>query len=227
MNNLFFDKLKKENKKINCLILGCGPSLCNINEEYIKKLSEDYLIITIKQAYLKFGEYSDFQFFNCNNISFYERKKAHFICCSPTIPTSGLWGEQEIDLFYHMSGHPKRMSDFENLEDFFKKESMGKYWGPGIMMEIVLPFVYNLGVKKIVTAGWDYHKNEKEIEHFFHENERIFFKNKGNLPYQGENLESIKNSKKINSFFASKNISLECIESDKCFLDSSIKRIKK
>lgn len=62
--------------KTKCLILGCGPSLNEIAEEDVAKLAKDHLIITIKQSYLEFGEYSDIQCFNCNNIVEYERKKA-------------------------------------------------------------------------------------------------------------------------------------------------------
>jgi len=219
-----FKKLNPEGKS-KCLILGCGPSLSKINEDQIKKLSKDHLIVTIKQSYLRFGEYSDLQFFNCNNIIKYERKKAKFICCSPDTQSSRRWGSQEIDEFFHIKNRAKKLKDFENTEDFFQKEEVGKHLGPGIMVEVVIPLIYNLGIKEIITAGWDYHKNEQEIEHFYEELDRKKFGNPANIPYRGENEESIENSGKINSFLASKGVSLCCLGSDKCFLHESIKRI--
>jgi hypothetical protein len=213
-------------KKEKCLILGCGPSLNEITESDIKNLSKDHIIATIKQSYLKFGDYSDFQFFNCNNLVKYERKKAKFIYCSPHI--SPFLKQQEVDYTYKMSEFSpnRKLCHFDDLNDFFSIENMGKYFGPGIIFEIVLPFIYNLGVKKIITAGWDFHKNEKEIEHFYEEKNRKSFSNPARIPYDGENEESIKNSKKVNSFLTSKGISLYCLDSDKCFLDDSIERIK-
>ena len=82
-----FTEIKKNNTKTKCLILSCGPSLDKITKDQIKKLSKNHIIVTIKQSYLKFGDYSDFQFFNCNNITKYKRNKAKFIYCSPSKPT--------------------------------------------------------------------------------------------------------------------------------------------
>jgi hypothetical protein len=221
-----FADIKKNNTKTKCLILGCGPSLNEITKEKVKELSKDHVIATIKQSYLEFGDYSDFQFFNCNNICHYERSKAKFVCCSPTKPSNGWWGEQEIDLFYHMSKHPTKMIDIEDLNEFFLQENMGKYWGPGIMLEIILPLVYNLGVKEIITAGWDAGvKGSATNEHYYPSFERCNFRNPAHTPYKGEYEEVIKNSERINSFLTSKGISLKCVKSEKCFMHKSIERI--
>lgn len=221
-----FQEIKRDNKKNKALILACGPSLSKISDHQVRELSQDHLIITIKQSYNKFKKFSDFQFFNCNNLVIYPREKAKFICCSPASPHCGLWANQDIDIFFHMSEHRKKMSSFKNLEDFFKEENMGKFLGPGIMFEIVMPFVFNLGIKEIITAGWDYQERDCEISHFYNESDRNGFKNKAALPYKGENAESIKNSGALNLFFKNKNISLSCLHSESCFLDTSIKRIK-
>jgi hypothetical protein len=220
-----FNKVKEQNKKNKVLILGCGPSLSKITEDKVKELSKDHLIATIKQSYIPFGSYSDFQFFNCNNLIRYEGEKSKFICCSPNNQDCGLWSGQNIDMFFHMSNHPQKMKDVESDDYFFSIGNMGKYWGPGIMTEIVLSFFYNLGVKEIVTAGWDYSKDEGKYSHFYQESKRVMFLNPAQSLYLGENKESIMNSSRINSFFKKKGVSLSCVESEDCYLDDSITRI--
>ena len=221
-----FDDIKKQNKKSKVLILGCGPSLSEISLDKVIDLSEDHLIATIKQSHIPFGDYSDFQFFNCNNLSKYQSKKTKFICCSPNKQDCGLWNNQNIDMFFHMSRHPEKMINVESDDYFFKKDNMGKYWGPGIMTEIVLSFFYNLGIKEITTIGWDLYKGADDgYKHFYKESNRSSFLNPAAQMYSGEISESILNSKRIKDYFASKNVSLKCLKSDSCFLDDSIERV--
>jgi len=220
-----FTEIKKNNTKTKCLILSCGPSLDKITKDQIKKLSKNHIIVTIKQSYLKFGDYSDFQFFNCNNITKYKRNKAKFIYCSPSI--SPLLKNQNIDIFFPMSehSHQKKLCHFKDLEDYFSINNIGKFFGPGIMFEIVLPFIYNLGVKEIITVGWDYSKSEGEYSHFYQKPKRSTLLNPALPLYLGENKESIKNSKAVNSFFKLNDVNLFCLESEDCFLHDSITRV--
>lgn len=220
-----FADIKKNNTKTKCLILGCGPSLNGITKEKVKELSKDHIIATIKQSYLQFSEYSDFQFFNCNNVIKYKKNKARFIYCSPSIPSS--LNKKNIDIFFPMSEHNplKKFCHFKDLEDYFSINNIGKFFGPGIIFEIVLPFIYNLGIKEIVTAGWDYSKDESQYSHFYRESKRAMFFNPAQSLYLGENKESIKNSKTVNSFFKLNGVNLSCAESEDCFLDDTITRI--
>ena len=214
-----------KNKK--CLVLACGPSIKDVGEEKIKLLSEEYFFVTIKQAYFRFKELAEFQFFNCNNFIKYEPLRAKFICCSFFDLSHGrsvLWGDQKIDQYYQLKSQ-RKFSDFEDLDEYFDINNMGSFKGPGIIYELVLPFLYNLGVTEILTAGWDYSDSEGYVEHFYSETKRMKFINPANKPYFGENAESIKNSAKVNKYFKSKGVSLKCIQSSKCFLDSSIERL--
>jgi hypothetical protein len=224
-----FEDIKNNNTKTKCIVLACGPSLSEVDDNKIRELSEEYLIATIKQAYVPLSNYSDFQFFNCNNLIVYPRHKAKFICCSPTSLETGkrgLWKNQEIDLFFHMTNTHKRLKHFANTEDWFVRENMGKHLGPGIMVEIVLPFFYNLGVTEIITAGWDYlSKDGAPLRHFYPENIRGKFTNPAANFYNGEILESIQNSERINSFFKKSGVALKCLKSEKCFLHESIERV--
>jgi len=221
------DLLEKYSGK-KCLILGCGPSLKDVGRKRIMELSKDYVVVTIKQSYLQFKEKSEFQFFNCNNFMNYTDQNSKFVCCSPFNLKTGrdlVWDDQKIDYYYQIT-NPKKLSQFETLGEYFDKVNVGSYRGPGIMYEIVLPFLYNIGIKEFLTVGWDYHASEGYVKHFYNENSRKKLKNPAALPYLGENAESIENSKKVKQFFDSKGILLRCMKSDNCYLDSSIQRIE-
>jgi len=222
LNNL---RDKYEGKR--CLVLACGPSLKDLGATAIRELSQGYTVVTIKQSYLQFKDLSDFQFFNCNNFLNYPAQRAKFVCCSPFPLEYGrrvVWGDQKIDHFYQIKDG-RKFSSFDSLEEYFNPDLMGSFAGPGIMYEIVLPFVYNLGFSEILTAGWDYYANEGYIEHFYPENSRKKLKNPAAAPYDGENHESIENSAKAKEFLYSKGVNLRCIKSDKCYLDPTIERV--
>ena len=95
-------------EKSKCLILGCGPSLKEVNVNKIKDMAKDHLIVTIKQAYFQFKNVSEMQFFNCNNFIKYHGDDTVFVCCSPFDETSGrrfVWGDQKIDLHYQIKSY--------------------------------------------------------------------------------------------------------------------------
>ena len=131
----------------------------NVNVDKVKEMAKDHLIVTLKQAYFQFQDVVDIQFFNCNNFIEYRGDKAMFVCCSPFDETSGrqfVWGNQKIDIYYQIKVN-KKLSEFEDLEEYFNYDNIGIFKGPGIMFEAALPVVYNLGIKEITTIGWDYH----------------------------------------------------------------------
>jgi len=219
--------LRKKYSGKKCLVLGCGPSLKDLGATAIRELSQEYTVVTIKQSYLQFKDLSDFQFFNCNNFMNYPNQRAKFVCCSPFPLEYGrrvVWGNQKIDHFYQIKDN-RKLSSFDSLEEYFNPNFMGSFRGPGIMYEIVLPFVYNLEFSEILTSGWDYYAHDGYVEHFYPEVNRKKLKNPADVPYKGENQESIENSAKVQNFLFLKGIKLRCIKSDKCFLDPNIERV--
>jgi hypothetical protein len=67
--------------------------------------------------------------------------------------------------------------DYENL--LFEK-TLPRPWGPGLMYELAIPLAIHMGVKEIVTIGWDIgdinkwkdasdEKERHEIDHFYSE----------------------------------------------------------
>ena len=222
------NKLKQKYKGKKCLVLGCGPSLRDVGYEKIAKLSEEYVVATIKQSYLQFKDKAEMQFFNCNNFMEYKGDNVNFICCSPFPLEAGrsmVWEKQQIDFFYQIKNNVK-FGEHSDLESYFSEDNLGTFRGPGIMFEIVLPFLYNSGFKEILTIGWDYHAGEGQLEHFYKESNRARLKNPAHAPYFGENKESIENSAKVQRFFKEKGITLRCAKSPKCYLDESIIRVE-
>ena len=74
--------------------------------------------------------------------------------------------------------------DYENM--MFDK-GLPRPWGPGIMYELAIPLAVHLGVKKIVTIGWDVGnldlwKNQEDeserhfVDHFYSDETQLYDK---------------------------------------------------
>ena len=70
--------------------------------------------------------------------------------------------------------------DFENLS---LEKSIERPWGPSLMLEIAIPMAMHLGVKKIVTVGWDIgdlsaYENQGDhfIDHYYSDNIQLYDK---------------------------------------------------
>ena len=59
-----------ENSKVgqDCYILACGPSLNKYDTQEFRNKLRNNLVFSIKQAYDKFKEETDFHFWNCSNM---------------------------------------------------------------------------------------------------------------------------------------------------------------
>lgn len=47
------------------------------------------------------------------------------------------------------------MEDWDSMKLDHPEYGMNQPWGPGIMYEMAIPLCLYLGVRKIVTVGWD------------------------------------------------------------------------
>ena len=64
-----FDKLSNLKKGQDCYILACGSSLNKYDNKETRELLKTKLVFSVKQAYDRFKEETDFHFWNCSNIS--------------------------------------------------------------------------------------------------------------------------------------------------------------
>ena len=246
---LFF--LKDKFKGETCYILGCGPSLKEVDKEKLKLELENNCLMTIKQSYFSFAKFVDFQFFNTNNFTRYSEKEDKIYIGSSDWSSEHstramYWKYQQVDICTrvvgkilnqdkHGHGQPERLplskrqylEDFDGLENYtFEKTGLKREWGAGIMYENVLFFALHLGFDKIKTIGWDYADPATKgfVEHFYSESSRMKTQNPCKQPYGYEMLDSINLSGVFLEYFKEQGISLEAFESEKCFLSRKIRR---
>lgn len=220
-----------------CYILGCGPSLLEVNRDNLKKELQNNLCLSIKVAYFSFLELVDFNFFNSNNFMKYPYNDETFIVSSSDFQSelhakSGIWQFQENDINFTIGSKSKNemLSRTRQIEKWLICNSaLKRPWGPGIIYESVLFFAYHMGCSKIKTIGWDYkdpHDKEK-ISHFYKEDWRISqLRNPAAQPYNGEIEESIELSGYFQQWLSQRNVEVSAYESELCFLSNNIKRYK-
>ena len=95
--------LKNSFENETCYIIGCGPSLGDIDTQHLKNLIKEELVFTIKQAYFMFEDIVDFHFFNCNNFTPFNNKQHTIYCSQADALTEAaaktyVWKGQEYDL---------------------------------------------------------------------------------------------------------------------------------
>ena len=142
-----------------CLILGCGPSLKKLSVRKLSELKNEYTIFAIKQAHNLAPLYVDFHFFNDNNLSTY-----HYFPHTKRIveyPRNNYRGgihAGQSDFAFVVDQNTDYSQSLSSTHDFnswtFDKTSV-RPWGPGIMYELVFYFAHFIGMKEIVTVGWD------------------------------------------------------------------------
>lgn len=230
--------LKDKFKGQTCYILGCGPSLKEVDKHSLTEELSDNCLFTIKQSYFSFKEHVDFHFFNTNNYMHYpDRKDVFYIGSSDwdeeAVARALYWKKQQVDMCTRViSGAPlsKRQysEDFEGLEPHtFENSGLERGWGAGIMYENVLFFAYHLGFSSIKTIGWDYidvNSGDNTFYHFYNNKSRDRMMNPAKDPYNGEMEDSINLSGVFKTFFDENDISLQCHESEQCYVHASIER---
>ena len=163
--------LKDTFKDETVYIIGAGPSLNTHPVDKIKDKLQNELVFCIKQSYHTFNEICDFQLINFTNLSPYQINPNHIAAWCyfhPQHPQMIIQNGWKVDLLYPMygDGNDWKERGYEDklgqsvfaedrFEDFSFEKSIERPWGPGITYELAIPLAIHLGVKKIVTIGWD------------------------------------------------------------------------
>ena len=229
--------LRDSFKDSTCYIFGCGPSLAEVTDEELLKITDNNLVLSIKQAGLRIGKNTDFKFFNCCNFSKYPpNKETIFVgqtdLCSVEQARRSIWGDQHLDLRFNVSNASSldiSLSKKKNFEEHtIEKSWTQRPFGPGIMHETVLFFAVHLGISKIKTIGWDQQDpaNKTSWDHFYQTEEIKNMRNPNQVPWVNEVESAIEMSGDFHNWLGSKGIELQALESPACFLHKSIKRYK-
>ena len=189
--------LKNQYKGETAYIIAAGPSLNNFSVNQLKDKLKDKLVFCIKQSYHTYRDICDFHFVNFTNLSPYKWNDTSIVSWTywfqqhPVTIQQNKWAADLLYPIFRNGNIPDKMSqsimakrDFENL--MFDK-TLERPWGPGIIFELAIPTAVHLGVKKIVTIGWDIgdinlwkNKNDENerhfVEHFYSDETHLYDK---------------------------------------------------
>lgn len=217
------------------VIFTCGPSLSEFDKEKMEQFCKDKIVFTVKQAFHKYKDITNFHFFNDNNFLKYDTKAVK-IASSGNLQwaKSQVWGEQEIDLCFQIINATGRIensiSHMENFNLMLFDSQIQRIWGPGIMYETVLPFAIHTGTKKIYVNGWDYTvANDGTLKHYYDEEkaEKVLINTGQKIGTMVRNERDVflRSTKALNIFLKKRGIDL-CLISNSSCLEESIERIK-
>ena len=156
-----------------CYLLTCGPSFNENWNDDVKKLLSDKLIISVKQTYDEAKGMVDFHLLNSWNYQPYEYTEPRPVVLAERAdddpPTPGM----EADLFFRIPDprdFANRLATTYAFDKWLFTRQVDRPWGPGVVYELGIYLFVHLGVKEVITLGWDLGElNIPLMKHFFKE----------------------------------------------------------
>ena len=160
--------LKDTYKGETCYIVSAGPSLKNYTREYLRSKLQDKLVISVKQSFNMLKDIVDFHVLNLTNFQPYDYSNTNNIVVWEVFeqfhPEIILNNNLKCELMLPVIGNHepdivKRINESQagklSFDDYTLDKNINRMYGPGIMYETVIHLALYLGVKKIITLGWD------------------------------------------------------------------------
>ena len=217
-------------------IVSCGPSVKEIDLDVLKAKLSGKLVLAVKQSYEFLREVTDFHIYNCANYKeyAYSEPKPVVFECTTLLPKDGFFNRAcDLKSFIYERRVQKSLAVDGKFEDYEFSKVLERPYGPGIMYEAVFHFAVHLGVKEIVTIGWDNSNSGLPTDklHFYDTMEGNYID--GNDQKQTVNRQmldaeekiTIDAIKKMNEWLTSKDIVLRIL-SERNPAPKSISRIK-
>jgi len=159
--------LKDSHLNKECYIVSCGPSIKTLNQERLKYLLKDKLVISIKQAYNIIGR-SDFHIYNFIHLQEYDYTD------SPVTIELTRFGKTltEPDIAAPINvreagNYLASVATRRNFNDFLFEKTLQRPFGPGLLYEVGFYLAVHLGVSGITTIGFD---SAQPNSHFYGDN---------------------------------------------------------
>ena len=163
------EALKDGYKDETAYLVSCGPSLTTHNQQILKDKLKDKLVICAKQSLNYLNDICDFHLLSAYNFQPYSYENKNTIkwwqltACNMNGELNKIVNEwkHDIDIYIPivsgpwitLEGSTAYTRNFDNWKKLSSDTQM--LWGPGILYESGFPLCYLLGVKNIVTIGWD------------------------------------------------------------------------
>lgn len=227
--------LKDQYKDETAYIITCGPSLSTYDLQELNDKLKNKLVFTIKQAYLPLSNIVDFHLLNTYNLSEYSWNKNSIVFWS----VSKSYANEQlqrivnmnapVDLYVPVINPPfvnynQTVQATNNFDEFYRLgEKTEVMFGIGMMYELGLPLALHLGVKNIVTIGWDLGEPSKSTTDWNHFYSLDVGKTTG--PASGEIAQKLASTDKLYDWLENKGINLSIV-SDRSYISKKFKRIK-
>ncbi|MGN6208017.1 hypothetical protein [Asticcacaulis sp.] len=164
------DALKNRNAGGRCVIIACGPSLSEYTPEELTGLLKDETVIAIKQAFPYAPGIMDYLLLNTWNYQKYDFSEHRpLVVYEKAAADPKVFGEHDISLnIPRPSELSQQLARARNFDDYTFDAQLDRPWGPGVLYELGFYLGVHLGVKEIVTLGWDVGvKNTTVMPHFY------------------------------------------------------------
>jgi hypothetical protein len=210
-------------------LVSCGPSINKIELDLLKDKLKDKLVFCVKQAYDLIPEICDVHIMNTHNwkqytytsnpITVYGVAQSYLNEQLYRISTE----QTKCDLWFPVINPPyitdnESTSYSKNFDNFFMLGNQYRtMWGKGVLYELVFPLAVYMGIKKIITIGWDIVSYSNEHEHYYSDPGEC-------APQPGENVQLIESTSELYNWLTRNNIELQIL-SDINPADQRIKRI--
>ena len=241
------ENLKDIYKGETCYIVSAGPSLKDIETVELRDKLKDKLVISIKQSFNLLKGIADFHVLNFTNFEPYDYSDSEDTMvvwevfeqyhpqmildnnfkCELMLPCVG---NHETDLVKRIN---ESQSGMESFDDWTLDKTINRMYGPGIMYEVVIHLALYLGVKEIITLGWDigdvskFNKGDlyEDVwqDHYYEGSDKIQYA-KTPMNYHEVNT-VVKSVKYLSGWLKTKGVDFKII-SDRNPADKSIERIE-
>nr|WP_321454986.1 hypothetical protein [uncultured Cohaesibacter sp.] len=157
-------------KNETCYILASGPSLKEYTPDELQKLLKGKLVIVLKQAFQYVPSVCDFLILNSWNFQRYDYSERYPLVVREEGPNDPpvFGGEDVLLKLANVNDITEQLARKKNFDDYVFSKQLERPWGPGVLYEIGFYLAVHLGVKKIVTLGWDVGvKSSPVMPHFY------------------------------------------------------------
>lgn len=144
------------------------------SSDRLSELLSGKLVLSLKQAFQYAPSITDFLILNSWNFQRYDYTSRHPLVVREEGPNDPpVFGEDDIRLNLSVVDDlTLQLARRKNFDDYLFSKTLDRPWGPGVLYEIGFYLAVHMGVKEIVTLGWDVGvKSSPVMPHFYESND--------------------------------------------------------
>ena len=177
-----YESFKNKHQNQDCVILSCGPSLKEYDQDDIKDFIKDKIVVCIKEAIIEYKDDCDYFFYNNTRIRDYDfnEKTIKVYQAKPNniskIINYDILFKEDLSVF--VKNKSKQLLKTHDFDKFNLDNNPLRPWGPGILYESVFYFLHYMGINNVYTIGWDLTDGKTgKLTHYFDDDKDSKYKN--------------------------------------------------